>query len=546
MFRRAIVGVVLGGIVAGCAAPGFYEPPVGVPGGPAAPGASAAPGATGAPGEPGERTAWENAVAGIERDGTVPLQTALQAFSVAYGTALPGVEVPSGPPGYYGSGTGPVRWLLGHWAELTPEQQAAARPYFDPNTPPPATAARPASGQLAADAPGWPSEPRQPPAATLETFQALARDLQPKIAAKLPKGRNLKLPIEVVFRDLPVEEGEVVFAETVAVDDTGQFARPTSARMTKCVIQINTRGQQIEDSEDQTALMAHELFHCFQYELAPRVGDNFSVRPWIAEGGAAWVGEDFTITDLGSTLGQQFWVPWLKEPDQILFRRDYPAIGWYAHLARNGADPWKFLDDMYLTALRTRSSFDAYEVAMRLGGDAAIDAWGPSYFRDDAAGAAWTMAGKGLPTNIKTPIPEGSIESGDEVVMTVFPVTAWAVKVDIQASVFAIVGPSARGQIRFSDGTSRTLSQALGQAFCTRPEGCTCPDGSAGAAFAFQSAPKGVAYVGFTGHTDGLDIDLVGMSAETTCEKDPGDLHVPEPCYCGGALPGVIGPRDPW
>jgi hypothetical protein len=126
--------------------------------------------------------------------------------------------------------------------------------------------------------------------------------------------------------------------------------------------------------------------------------------------------------------------------------------------------------------------------------------------------------------------------------MTVFPVTAWAVKVDIQASVFAIVGPSARGQIRFSNGTSLTVSQALGQAFCTRPEGCTCPDGTAGTAFTFQSVPKGVALIGFTGHTDGLDVDLVGFSAETACEKDPGSLHVPEPCYCSGALPATIRP----
>ena len=532
--------MVLAGIVAGCAAPGFYEPPLSGPGGPDGPGATGAPGASGAPGSAG-RTAWENALAGIELDGTVPLETALQAFSIAFGP-LPGVTMPEGEPGFYGSGTGPVRWLVGHWDELTQEQQAAARPYFDPATPPPAVAVGPASGLIAGAAPGWPPAAEVPAAAPLEQFQFLATDLAPKIAAKLPKGRKLKLPVEVVFRDLPVRPGTVVFAETVAVDETGQFATPGSERMTKCVIQINTRGQQLEESEDQTAVVAHELFHCFQYELAARVGDNFSVQPWIAEAGAAWVGEDFTISELGSTLGQQFWLGWLKEPDGFLFQRGYDAIGWYAHLARTGADPWKFLDNMYLTAMRTRSSFDAYDVAMRLGGDKAIDAWGTSYFRDDGIGGDWTMAGKGLPTNIQTPVPQGPLESGDTLVMVVEPTTAWAIKLDIQASVFAIVGPSARGQIRFSNGTTRTLGSALGEAFCTRPEGCTCPDGSAGSAFSFVSAPKGVALIGFTGHTDGLDIDLVGLSAETACEKDPGSLHVPEPCYCGGALPEAIRP----
>jgi hypothetical protein len=541
--RSALVAVVLAAIMSGCAAPGFYEPPVGAPagpGGPGGPGASGDPGASAAPGAEG-RTAWENVVAGVERDGTVPLETALQAFSIAFGTTLPGVELPTGTPGFYGSATGPVSWLVGHWDELTPEQQAAALPYFDPNTPPPAAAASPAGGLLAADTPGWPAAPVPDAVPAVEDFIALADSIAPQIAAKLPKGRKLKIPYEVVFRDLPVKEGTVVMAETVIVDENGSFAKRSSQRATKCLIQINTRGQGLI-SDDQTAVVAHELFHCYQYDLATRIADIFDVPPWIDEGGAAWVGEDFTSSEIGSTLGQQYWLGWLKEPDGFLFHRGYDAIGWYAHLARVGADPWKVLDSMYLTAMKTKSSFDAYDVAMKLGGDKAIDAWGTSYFRDDGIGGDWTMAGKGLPTNITTPIPQGPLASEDTIVMVVLPTTAWAVKVDIQASVFAIVGPSARGQIRFSDGTTRTLSAALGEAFCTRPEGCTCPESSPGSAFSFQPAPKGVALLGFTGHTDGLDLDLVGLGAETACEKDPGSFHVPEPCYCAGALPGAIRP----
>ena len=205
------------------------------------------------------RTAWQNAVAGIERDGTVPLETALQAFSVAFGPALPGVEMPEGDPGFYGSGTGPVRWLLGHWDELTSEQQAAAWPFFDP-TPPPTAAARPAK-RARRSRRAWPAEPDIVAAASLETFQSLANNLVPKIS-KLPKARKLKMPFEVVFRDLPVTEGSVVMAETVLLDevraarealvperhempDPDQHARP---------------GARIRRRPDR--VVAHELFHC--------------------------------------------------------------------------------------------------------------------------------------------------------------------------------------------------------------------------------------------------------------------------------------------
>jgi hypothetical protein len=479
------------------------------------------------------RTAWDNATAGITRDGQVPLTTALQAFSVAYGVALPGVELPPGEAGYYGSGTGPVKWLLGHWDELTPEQQAAAAPYFDPNVPPPAAT----SNVPMAVAGGVPLPPAHPTnGATVEMFKQLAIDLQPQIAAKL-HGRTLKLPFDVVFRNIPIDPehpNNIVLASTVAIAADGEPFRKSSETEKSCLIQINTLGQQTE-GEDQKALMAHELFHCFQYELAKRVGDVFYIPPWIDEGQGGWVGEDFTIGIEGSALGQRFWLGWLKLPDEFLFARDYDAIGWYSHLERNGIDPWKFLDNQYLTVLKTHSSFDGYDVALKAGSpDKAIDSWGPSYIRDEALGAEWAMVGKGLPTYVKTKISEGALASGDTLTETILPMQAWAIKLDIQSEVFVVVGASARGMIRFSDGSSHTLQSILGQPFCTKPGGCDCPDGSAGADFNFQTAPSGVAQIGFTGHTDGLDVDLVGFSLPDTCEKEPGDLQVPEPCYCGG------------
>ena len=102
--RRWGVAAAIAFIVGACASPTPPTPPT-------SPRPTGAPDASRTPTGPQpsssqapdpSRTAWENATAGITRDGQVPLKTALQAFSVAFGVALPGVELPPGEPGYYG------------------------------------------------------------------------------------------------------------------------------------------------------------------------------------------------------------------------------------------------------------------------------------------------------------------------------------------------------------------------------------------------------------------------------------------------------------
>jgi hypothetical protein len=194
------------------------------------------------------------------------------------------------------------------------------------------------------------------------------------------------------------------------------------------------------------------------------------------------------------------------------------------------------------TSLKFLASFDAYDIAMKAGGETkAVDNWGPSYLRDETVGGDWTMGGKGLPAYVKTPVPSGELAADDILTMTIAPMQAWAIKLNVTSEVFAFVGPSGRGMVRFSDGTTQTLQAALGQPFCIKAGGCACPQDSPGSAFSFQTVAPGEVWVGFTGHTDGLDIDIEGFNMPDACKKSPGDLHVPEPCYCGGSLPDMFG-----
>jgi hypothetical protein len=511
--------------VAACGGSGFYVPPLSGP-------AGSSPGAPGA----GGTTAWETATRGIGRDGSVSLDTALAAFSVVYGP-LPGVAMPAGDPAFVGSGSGPVRWLLGHWNELSTEQQAAALPFFDPR----GSAATVPDIQLVAAHPGAGSSAGPVLGAPIEAFQNLANSLKPQIEAKIK--RKLKLPYEIVFRNLPVVPGKVVFAETVPVDPQGQAATATTETMRSCQIQINTRGQQLEEVDDQTALIAHELFHCFQYELAAKVGDVLSVAPWIDEGSAAWVGEQFTTSEIGSTIGQQFWVGWLREPEIPLFGRAYDAIGFYAHLVDSGIDPWPLLDKIEQQALATHRSAEAYFVTTKAkGGEKMIDAWGPSLIRDVALGADWNTAGKGLPPTITTPVAQETLANDDQIVVFMEPLTAAALRVDVKADVFVLKGLHGRGFLRLPGGTQLEVAKVLGLPFCAKPGGCTCPKDSPGEHHRYQATTTGMTLFGFTGHDAGVDLDILSYSVDSACDNAPEDFIAQPPCLCP---PGPIGFRDP-
>src|SRR5262245_1061750 len=76
--------------------------------------------ASGASGEP----AFQRVLERVGDDGRIDKDTALQAFALAF-TPPPGVSRPPGPARPILSGSGPLRWVVGHLAELTPEQRRA-------------------------------------------------------------------------------------------------------------------------------------------------------------------------------------------------------------------------------------------------------------------------------------------------------------------------------------------------------------------------------------------------------------------------------------
>jgi hypothetical protein len=232
------------------------------------------------PSEPEASDAWGKVTAGIARDGTIPLEVALQAFALAIGP-LPGVEVPSGDIPPLSSGSEPIRWLIGHWDELTPEQQAAAATHLGLPTPEEVARQQDVASLVAAvpPAPACAAEPTGP---KIDELRAKLAEVEPQVAEKLKR----QLGVPVVFKLGNVADRPGIAGNTIPLDASCQ---PAQERPAYCQIQVTDRGAGLSGFEF-THLVAHELFHCFQYDFATSAKASGRVPAWLAEGSAAWVG----------------------------------------------------------------------------------------------------------------------------------------------------------------------------------------------------------------------------------------------------------------
>jgi hypothetical protein len=461
---------------------------------------------------------------GIARDGTIGLEVALQAFALAIGP-LPGVEVPSGDIPPLSSGSAPIRWVVGHWEELTPEQQAAVVSHLGLPAPEDVARARDVASLVAAVAPA-PACAAEASGPKVDELRAELERVQPEIARQLKR----ELGIPVVFKLGNVGSRPGIAAETVPLDANCQ---PAQAKPAYCQIQVTDRGAGLTGFAF-SHVVAHELFHCFQYDFATSAKAAGTVPAWLAEGSAAWVGE---VISAGSTIGEEYWEPWLKEPLKPLFEHDYGGIGFFMHLQESGIDPWPLLVKMHRKG--ESSSIDAYTEATK--GKAAarmIDAWGPSFVRDVSLRTDWSTAGPGLPEYVKTPVYEEPVTAdGGGFILAAPPQAGVAAKFDVAADVVVLQGKTARGMVRMADGTQWDLQEVLGRPICLQGT-CSCPNGSPGVDHDWLKGSKGVMLVGLSGHTDGADIIVEGFDVKTTCDFPPLEFQPEFPCWCP---PGPLG-----
>jgi hypothetical protein len=278
--------------------------------------------------EAGYDTLGQQLSAALDDDGTLPLQASLDLYAAIIGP-IPGGDANRFTLEHRASGTTALRRLLHHLDELDADQRAVVDDLLARDDVQILASGREGEVVRVVDVDGYRDE-----------VSRLVVEMRDRIAGRL--GRSLGLPIvlSLLDRDESPDLGDV------DPDDHGGtgWAVPeaggrtiTSGRPDGCLIGIFPN-----DGHNLRTVVAHEVFHCFQFALADDVAHVMYGQDWIIEGQASWAEADL-LGPASDTA--RLYDEWLCT-SPALTSRSYDAIGFYATLEALHVSPWRVFEDM--------------------------------------------------------------------------------------------------------------------------------------------------------------------------------------------------------
>jgi hypothetical protein len=471
------------------------------------------PGATPDRSEP----AFERVLDRISDTGAIDKDTALQAFALAF-TPPPGVPRPAGPAEPIMSGTGPLRWVTAHLAELTPPQQQAVK----------AVARRPAAAAASrADGLVLMASSEQ------AHLQSLVDEAWAYWSRTIPKSSLLHPTGKAQVQLNPQNVGYNVGGYSNCFDAQGQWLGPADF----CVIWFNPAlSAGTEDQKREAAY--HEVFHCFQDQMLPNLAGMYSFpstpelpegpASWLIEGGAAWAAATAMASlSVPTPSGAWFWTRYFHTPTNPLFKRAYDAIGFFAHLQESGTDVLARMPDALRAVVGPGgpgSAFNAF-FAGGAGADRFFATWPTSLLRKPSLGPEWDTRGPGITSDAVVPgsviVDNGSKPAGGQVPAMANDDRLLAVSSDV-----LVLSARDYSRLRAQAGTLDTSAPSA--VYCTKSATCTCPSGSPVAGIAFKSMNRGTYYLALGGGHSGNAWSLAAYSLDQLCQQPAAD-----PCLYG-------------
>jgi hypothetical protein len=480
-------------------------------------------------------TAWQSLLRQVKPDGTVTIETALSAFAMAIGP-VPGGVVPAGPSQEIVSGTIALRWVMGHWGDLSAAQRSAVLTDLgvDPATNKPASYVDVPAVRAPGDPP--PNIPcHSKDGDNAAKYRAMIPGVEAAVADKLR-------------RKLTIDSGTFVVVNTGNGGKTDSALWYTSAchdssgKLTGCTFHVNPRAAGHSDA-DMRDFLLHEMMHCFMYDKYDHAHDT--MPDWYAEGGPSWAAS--VLGTSNSELDTQ-WTSYLDSASIPLVAHRNDGIGFFVHLAESGVDPWTVMDTM-ADAMAALKTIDPYAQTAAAWGAAGIkpgflDTWGSGIVTGRYPGSAWTTTGPNLPPH-QPSITQASVGNGGALVLKSVPFAPNIEQVTVTAEVLMLTaGAATTGRMSLGNSADTTVDKP--GPYCTVAN-CSCPSGSPAAGTAFTKLSSNTPYIGFTGGDQAGQMIMAGYSMADFCKRNQTpcvvgqwvstgfDLHVNDLVETGGA-----------
>ena len=493
---------------------------------------NATPGTTPSPGSTTTQRSITNEgqlLDAIRTQGWTPVR-AEQLFALDVGP-LPGVLVKGITPTGGFDASMAVTGLYGQWDHLTPAQRATASKYLAGTTTQSHRTTAPATHSGDAVLLGVPNNP--------------AFDYQ-KLADQANHDEALKTGTSLVQLKVEVTDNPPKTPTTYA--ETWLFVRngtgPWTPLANGCISLVYDSKFVGLDALSAAAIMAHEVWHCFEYRQEVSGANWETVGAWINEGEADWV---MDALDPGAVVEQKAWDLYTNTPGTPYSQRDYDGVGVFGHQGDIAGDQTTIWSQLLPVVAADIGHHDtaALTLLMGSGSDHYYSAWGSSYY-EDATHGDWRMAGPSSPPTTG-PAPDSQhINDGDiKDIASDAAYKAHPITIDGSADVLIIVLAAGYGQAHDQDyGMEKTLTNTAPLALCQKSGGCKCPDGSAGAS-EFTIPSQGLVSLGLEGGDTGIASYAAGLSLDKYCDKpDPGPPPQGPPPNDGGGGGGGGGSDD--
>ena len=302
---------------------------------------------------PAATTAWGRVLAQIRPDGSVSKATAEQAFVLAYGP-LPGVRVPPGPKVAIPSGTLAEEWIVSYLRQLTSRQRQVVERKLGIALP----------TRLAHDA--YADDPGFKPDSTIQAF---ANQFIPKYAALLGHPLGLTVIAGITTTVVKGPKGADALADATPFNAQDSYGSGVPA---SCRVRVTPLGD-AQTSAYLQLIVAHEVFHCFQFEI--RGSGAWSMPDaWITEGTADWAA--LTVDPVSYAIGGINITNYLLSAKTPLYQRAYDAVGFWGH----AEDVFPGLFARMASILNAGSNDASFNLAIGFP-DAFLSSWGSSPFR---------------------------------------------------------------------------------------------------------------------------------------------------------------------